>query len=194
MRIPTLIKLTALSLALMLVATACGDRIGSTSERVSGVFSESTSDRLSERADETVTRLRGVSPELDVLASQTVTLSQLQAAGIPVGSHQIGCDDPLDMVVVEGMFDRENVFPTGVAMAGGTFESLAMRLVAEIYDPETDMPLGMIGDETGGRLTNVTENGDGSIGTGSVDGTLMLGTPDTQANAKTELIPEATCQ
>jgi hypothetical protein len=194
MRFSPVFRLLMLSLALMLIATACGDGIDSTSEWVSGVFSESTSDRLSERADETVARLRGASSELDVLASQTVTLSQLQAAGIPVGSHQIGCDDPLDMVVVEGMFDRENVFPAGVAMAGGTLESLAMRMVAEIYDPETDMPLGMIGDETGGRLTNVTQNGDGSIGTGSVDGTLMLGTPEAQADTRTELIPEATCQ
>jgi hypothetical protein len=194
MHIPKLIKFMALSLALLVFASACGDQIDSASERISGTFSDSTSERLSARADETVARLQSATEQLELRGTETVTLRELQSAGIPVGSRELGCDDPLDLVLVEGMFDRQDVFPTGVAMAGGSLESLAMRMVAEIYDPETDMPLGMIGDETGGRLTSVTQSEDGSIGTGSIDGSLMLGTPESSEGAGAELIPEATCQ
>jgi hypothetical protein len=194
MRITQTFKLTALSLALMVFASACGDRVGSTSDRISGTFSESTSERLSARADDTIARLQSATEHLELRGTETVTLQQLQDAGIPVGSRELECDDPLDLVLVEGIFDREDLFPTGVAMAGGSLESLAMRMVAEIYDPETDMPLGMIGDETGGQLTSVTQSGDGSIGTGSIDGSLMLGTPESPDDAGAKLIPEATCQ
>jgi hypothetical protein len=194
MRITQTFKLTALSLALVVFASACGDQVGSTSDRISGTFSESTSERLSARADDTIARLQSATEHLELRGTETVTLQQLQDAGIPVGSRELECDDPLDLVLVEGIFDREDLFPTGVAMAGGSLESLAMRMVAEIYDPETDMPLGMIGDETGGQLTSVTQSGDGSIGTGSIDGSLMLGTPESPDDAGAKLIPEATCQ
>jgi hypothetical protein len=193
MRITGTFKLLALSLSLLVVASACGG-IDTSTDRITGYFVESRSERLAERVDETVARLSGAGSDLSVYASETVTLSQLQAAGIPVGSHEIGCDDPLDMVVVEGMFDRENLFTTGVALAGGSFESLAMRMVAEIYDPETDMPLGMIGDETGGSLTGVTQTSDGSVATGSIDGSLMLTSTGSESGEEGKLVAEPVCQ
>jgi hypothetical protein len=194
MRIPTLIKFTALSLVLLVVASACSDGIDSASERISGTFSsESTSERLSSRADDTVERLQGAAEQVELRSAETVTLRELQSAGIPVGSHEIGCDDPLDLVLVEGMFDRENLFPAGVAMAGGSLESLAMRMVAEIYDPETDMPLGMIGDSTGGSLTGITQGEDGAIATGSVDSELVFSSAD-RHNEDRELVPERVCE
>jgi hypothetical protein len=192
MRINNVIKLLSLSLVLAITASACG-AVDSASNRVSGMFDDSTSERLENRAEDAVARLSDAGSDLKSRAATTVTLSQLQAAGIPIGSHNIGCDDPLDIVVVEGVFDRESLFATGVSMAGGSFEGMAMRMVAEIYDPETDMPLGMIGDQTGSSLSGITHSSDGSIATGSVDGSLMFSSPDnTQAGAS--LIPEATCQ
>jgi hypothetical protein len=192
MRLHQTIKLMAISLTLLVVAAACGDGIDSASQRVSGVFGESTSDRLSARADDTLARLSGASSDISLFATETVTLSQLQMAGIPVGSTEIGCDDPLDMVIVEGMFDRENIFSTGVALAGGGFEAMAMDMVAEIYDPETDMPLGMIGDQTGSSLSGITQSSDGSISTGGVDGGLVFASANGD-NEERELVPEAVC-
>ncbi len=194
MRIRQAFKLLALGLTLMIAAAACGDRVDSAADRVTGVFGESESERLSSRVDDTLARLSDASSELSVYASETVTLTQLQQAGIPVGSREIGCDEPLDMVIVEGMFDRDNIFSTGIALAGGGFEAMAMDMVAEIYDPETDMPLGMIGDETGGSLTGITQSQDGSIATGSVDGSLMLTSARSENGEGNKLIPEATCQ
>ncbi len=193
MRIRQAIKLLALGLTLMLVASACGDGIDSASDRVSGLFGESESDRLSSRVDDTLARLSGASSDLSVYATETVTLKQLQQAGIPIGSTEIACDEPLDMVIVEGMFDRENIFSTGVALAGGSFEALAMDMIAEIYDPETDMPLGMIGDETGGSLTGITQSDDGSVPTGNVDGGLVFSSAE-RHNEDRELVPGQTCE
>jgi hypothetical protein len=192
MRIRQTIKLLGLGLTLMIVAAACGDGINSASDRISGVFGESERERLSSRVDETTERLSGASSDLSVYASETVTLNQLHQAGIPVGSTGIACDDPLDMVIVEGMFERENIFQTGIALGGGVFEAMAMDMVAEIYDPETDMPLGMIGDETGGSLTGVTQSDDGSIATGTVDGGLVFSSAE-QHQSDRELVPEAVC-
>ncbi len=190
MRITQTLKLLAISLTLLLVAAACGDR----ADDISGTFMETSSDRLSERADATVDRLSSSASDLSVLSSETVTLSQLNAAGIPVGSNEVGCEDPLDIVLVEGMFDSENMFSSGVAMAGGGFEAMAMDMVAEIYDPERDMPLGMIGGQNGGQLTGITQDQDGGIATGSINGGMML-TSETDADDDDtpSLIPEATC-
>lgn len=194
MRISQTLKLLALSLALLVIAGACGDGINSASDRISGTFMETNSDRLSDRADDTMARLSDASSDLSVYATETMTLSQLQAAGIPVGSNEIACDDPLDIVVVEGMFDRENLFSSALTMAGGGFEAMALDMVAEIYDPETDMPLGMIGDETGGSLTGISQSSDGSVATGGIDGGLILTSTDSEDGNGDKLIPEETCQ
>lgn len=193
MRIAPPIKLTALGLILLLVTVACSDGIESTSERVSDYFVESKSERLLERADDTLARLDGAASDLSVFASETVTLRELQAAGIPVGSREIDCDEPLDIVVVEGMFDRENLFSSGVSMAGGSFEAIALDMVAEIYDPETDMPLGMIGDETGGSLSGITQSSEGSVATSGIDGGMMLTSVSADNGDGDKLIPEAVC-
>jgi hypothetical protein len=193
MRITTLIKLTALNLTLLVLASACSDQIDSASERVSGAFGESRSERLSQRVDDTIAKLDGVSSDIHVFASETVTLSELQAAGVPVGSNEIACDQPLDIVIVEGMFDHENLFSNGVAMAGGSFEALAMEMIAEIYDPETDMPLGMIGDQTGASLSGLTQSESGAIAAGSVDGSLILASTRSE-DGEDNLIPQASCQ
>lgn len=189
MRIGQASRLLALGLTLMVLATACGDGL----ESVTGMIGETESERLSERVDYTLARLNGTSPDLTVHASETVTLQQLQEAGIPVGSTQIACDEPLDMVIVEGMFDRENIFSTGVKLAGGSFEALAMEMVAEIYDPETDMPLGMIGDETGGSLSGVSQSSNGSVPTSGVDGELVFSSAESHQGDR-DLVPEAVCQ
>jgi hypothetical protein len=193
MRITQTLKLLALSLSILVVAAACGDGVDSASDRISGTFAETSSERLSDRADDTRERLSGAASDLTVLSSETVTLSQLNAAGIPVGSNDIDCDDPLDVVMVEGMFDSDNLFSSGIAMAGGGFEAMAMDLVLEIYDPERDMPLGMIGGQNGGQLTGITQDQDGGIATGSIDGGMMLTSGTDSDDDAPSLIPESTC-
>ncbi len=181
---------SAVVLVFAVIASACGG-IDSAGDRISGYFGESTSDRLESRIDSTVARLtdRGAS-DLDVRATETVTLQQLQEAGIPVGSNTIACNEPLDLVLVEGIFDSDDIFATGVSLAGGTFEGVAMRLVAEIYDPDEDMPLGMIGGQDGGQLTGISQ--DSSVASGQIDGSLMLGGGEEYQDDA--LIPESTCQ
>jgi hypothetical protein len=193
MHITRRLPFLTLSLVILLAASACSG-ISLSSEPVPDMSVDSATERLSDRADETLAELQERGSNLQVIASETVTLSQLQAAGIPVGSHEIGCDDPLDIVVVEGMFDRENLFSSGAKLAGGSFEALAMEMVAEIYDPETDMPLGMIGDETGGSLSGITQSSDGSVATGTIDGGLMLTSASSGDDEPDSLVPEAVCQ
>jgi hypothetical protein len=192
MQIRQTLKLLSLGLMLMLVAVACGDTADSAADQVSGTFMETGSDRVTERVDSTLSRLSSAADEVSVRATETLTLSQLNAAGIPVGSNDIGCDDPLDVVMVEGMFDSDNLFSSGVAMAGGGFEAMAMDLILEIYDPERDMPLGMIGGQNGGQLTGIGQSEDGSIATGSINGGMML--TSGAENDSPSLIPEATCE
>lgn len=194
MRIAQTLKLLVLSLTLLVIAGACSDGIDSATDRISGTLAETSSDRLSDRVDSTLSRLSGASSDLNVLASETVTLSQLNAAGIPIGSREIGCDDPLDVVMVEGMFDSDNLFSSGMSMAGGSFEAMAMDLVLEIYDPERDMPLGMIGGQNGGQLTGIGQNQDGGIATGSINGGMMLTSGIDADEGAPSLIPESTCE
>lgn len=184
------LTLITLSLILLLIAGACSSLDG-TRDRVSGVAGETTSDRLAGRAEDTLNQLNGAEvPDLTVRSSETVTLQQLQEAGIPVGSHQIDCDQPLHIVVLEGMFDRENLFETGATLSGGHAEGIAMRLVGQIYDPETENPLGMVGAQDGGRLTNLSEGG--SMSGDGADGTLMF---ESEGNEQAGgLVPEAVCQ
>jgi hypothetical protein len=183
-------KLIVLTTAIMLLATGCGFAT-SVQDRLSDRVSDSARDHLAERSKETIARLQGIdTSELELLSSDTVTLQELHNAGINVGSYQIDCDQPLHMVVVGGMFDRENLFSSGVSLAGGTAEGLAMRLVAEIYDPERDMPLGMIGDPSGASLDLFA--GDSSISGGTNAGGLMLETSN--ADQAGQLVPEAVCR
>jgi hypothetical protein len=182
-------KLITLSLVVLLVASGCGVA-SSVQDRVSDYVGDSARDRLAERSKETLARLEGVR-DIDVVLSDTVTLRQLQNAGIAVGSDRIDCDQPLHMVVLSGVFDRDSLFANGVALAGGSTEALAMRLVAEIYDPETDMPLGLIGDPSGASLNLFA--GDSSLpGTGANQGGMMLDT--SRAGQTGDLVPEAVCQ
>lgn len=184
------IKVIALTIVLLLLTSGCGV-VDGVRDHVADHTDDSSRDRLAERSEEAVARIQGVRPsEIDVLSSETVTLRELQDAGISIGSHRIDCDQPLHMVVLGGVFDRDSLFSSGIALAGGSAESLAMRLVAEIYDPETDMPLGMIGDPNGASLNQFA--GDSSIPDSGSNAGMMLETANgTQTG---DLVPEAVCQ
>ncbi|MFW6075316.1 MAG: hypothetical protein ACOC9Y_06960 [Chloroflexota bacterium] len=191
MRRPRAIPLVSLSLILLVLASACGsldDVRSSISERAD----ESLGDRLVDRTENSISEKLGDvrDSDLSVLSSETVTLQQLQDAGIPVGSYQIECDQPLHLVVMEGVFDRDSLFETGATLAGGHAEGMAMKMVARIYDPETEMPLGMIGDQDGGRLNNISESG--SMPSGGGNAALTFSADESQESGA--LVPEAVCQ
>lgn len=190
MRLRSAIPLVFMSLILLVLASACGS-LDDVRSNISDRADEALSERLSSRTEDALTRLDGVGDSgLDVLTSETITLQQLQDAGVPVGSQQIDCDQPLHIVVVEGVFDRESLFETGATLAGGHAEGMAMRLVAQIYDPETENPLGMVGAGDGGRLNNITEAG--SAPGGGAGGDMMFEAADNQESGA--LVPEAVCQ
>lgn len=182
--------LFSLSLIMLVLATSCGSLDGAR-DSISGYVDDSTSERLSDHARDTISRLDGAgASDLEILSSETVTLQQLQDAGIPVGSYQIDCDQPLHIVVMEGIFDRESLFETGATLAGGHAEGMAMRLVAQIYDPETENPLGMVGAGDSGSLGSIA--GGGSVPDSGADGALVF---KSQSNEESgALVPEAVCQ
>jgi hypothetical protein len=175
-----------LSVLILLVATGCG-----VVERVSEQNGESVRDNLAERSESAVARLSSVDrSSIERVFSGAVTLGELHRAGVEVGSEEIDCDQPLHIVVLGGLFDSDDLFGNAIRLAGGTEEALAMRLVAEIYDPETEMPLGMIGDSTGSALGQIS--GGTSFSSPATGGEMMLNTTGTNGNGS--LIPEAICR
>jgi hypothetical protein len=155
----------------LLIATACG-----VTDAMQDRFDRSldaSRDRLAERSGEIMERVDGAREgDYEVVLSNAITLQQLQAAGIPVGSATLDCDAPLHIVVMSGVFDRENLFASGVSLAGGGKEALALRLIAHIYDPQTDMLLGTIGDPNGSGLNMIVS--DPALPSGSASGELWF--------------------
>jgi hypothetical protein len=173
-------------LTLAILASGC-DASGLVRERVDESI-ESTQQRLADRSEEMLQRVgEARERDIDVVLSRAITLQQLQAAGIPVGSTSLGCDDPLHIVVVSGLFDRDDLLANSVSLAGGGTEALALRLVAHIYDPQTDMLLGTIGDPYGGGLNMIVS--DPALPTGSAQAQLLFEPAGTGA-----LTPFETCR